>query len=176
MQNLDISIPLRDMSPLELESFRKCSFLVNLLSEMYEQYQIWIKEHPFDHRGFTWENKINSCLITSNFPIDEWSFGDLIWSKFKLTDNAGKVLLEGNEPFGCIATDMSGNAYLVFRGSKSLKDFSSDAQMANIQYEVPSQKRGSEIFLLKKDSIRFMRGCEMICMFNSQSYCLQQNY
>lgn len=138
------------MSLFELESFRKCSFLVNLLSEMYEQYQIWIKEHPFDHRGFTWENKINSCLITSNFPIDEWSFGDLIWSKFKLTDNAGKVLLEGNEPFGCTATDMSGNAYLVFRGSKSLKDFSSDAQMANIQYEVPSQKKGVRNLFVEK--------------------------
>lgn len=148
MKNVDVGIPLSDLSPTELTSFKTCSFLVNLLSQMYEQYQSWIKEHPLNPRGFIW-NKSNVCPVTSDFRIEDWTFGALIWSKFKLIDKTGKVVLEGNEPFGCIAKNKDGNVYLVFRGSKSLKDFIADAQMAFAEYEVPSPKGVRKIYVEK---------------------------
>lgn len=148
MQNLDIDIPLKDLSPIELARFRACNFLVNVLSNMYDQYSVWIKHHPLNPHGFIWD-KVNACLITSDFHIEDWIFGDLIWSRFSLTDETGKIVLTGDEPFGCIVRHRDGGAYLVFRGSKSLKDFFADAQAKTIQYKVPTQNEVRHIYVEK---------------------------
>jgi len=60
------------------ETFKTCTFLVNVLSHMYDQ---WVKAgSPLN---FNWQPE-NVCPITSNFKITDYSFGQLIWSTFTL--------------------------------------------------------------------------------------------
>jgi len=128
------------------ETFKTCSFLVNVLSYMYEQYEQWKKRHPLQpSESFPWTPE-DVCPVTQSFNLSDFRFGNLIWSKFTLTNQEG----EKNEPFGCVVTsNIDGAIYLVFRGSKSIRDFLADAEMQHVRYDPPDQNEVRHLFVEK---------------------------
>jgi len=104
---------------------------VNTLSHMYEQ---WVSAgSPLD---FQWQPE-NVCPLNSNFKVDEFGFGNLIWSRFAYK-NAFGAEVTVTEPFGCIAQSKTeGDLYLVFRGSKSAADFLVDVETGPASYMAP---------------------------------------
>lgn len=121
-----MEIPLRDLDSLDLAKFKISNFLVNVLSQMYEQWQ----KTPL---GFKWIPS-STCLYDHGYCINDFTFGELIWSEF-LTPNG--VL--HNEPFGCIIKhNATASQYLIFRGSKSLPDFVKDFEIKLLPYRAPT--------------------------------------
>lgn len=130
------------------ETFKTCSFLVNVLSQMYEQYAQWKKLHPLKPPElFPWE-PANVCPVTKDFKLSDFKFGNLIWSKFTLATSEEENLLERNEPFGCVITsNLGGAVYLIFRGSKSIRDFLADAEMQHVRYDPPDQNEIRHLYV-----------------------------
>ncbi len=113
------------------QTFKVCTFLVNVLSHMYDQ---WIQAGSPPPPNFNWK-PANACPITNDFKVEDYSFGQLIWSTFTL--ELKKVPI--TEPFGCLVKSNSdGKLYLVFRGSKSLDDFLVDAEFKPVPYSAPT--------------------------------------
>ena len=121
-----------DFGASDPSTFKVCTFLVNVLSYMYEQ---WNNVKPKPHippAPFNWQ-PVNACPVTNNFKVTDYDFRPLIWSTF--TYNGNTV----TEPFGCVVLSKAdGSFYLVFRGSKSDADFSVDDQTDMISYDAPT--------------------------------------
>jgi hypothetical protein len=95
---------------------------------MYEQ---WI--NAGSPRDFDWQ-PANACPITNDFKVDDYAFGQLIWSTFTL-----EFKKTVTEPFGCLVKSKTdGSLYLVFRGSKSLEDFEVDIEFKPVAYSAPT--------------------------------------
>jgi hypothetical protein len=110
------------------QTFKVCTFLVNVLSHMYDQ---WVKAgSPLN---FDWRPE-NACPITKDFKVEDYNFGQLIWSTFTLESQKTVT-----EPFGCLVkSKIDGSLFLVFRGSKSLDDFLVDAEFKPVPYSAPT--------------------------------------
>ena len=119
------ALDFRDSDPA---TFKICSFLVNVLSHMYEQ---WVKSgSPLD---FDWQ-PVNACEITNDFKVSDYEFITLIWSTFTY-ENALGAKKTVTEPFGSIVkSTVDGNLFLVFRGSKSAADFLVDVETSPVSY------------------------------------------
>ena len=102
-----------DFGASDPSTFKVCTFLVNVLSYMYDQW----KNAGFPKRDeFHWQ-PVNACPVTTDFKVTDYTFGPLIWSKFDYS------MGQANEPFGSVVRAKAGGSlYLVFRGSKSLID------------------------------------------------------
>lgn len=136
MPNINVRFPLRDLVPLDLAEFKTCNFLVNVLSEMYEEYTRWMK-NPFKNPDFKWI-PATTCLFNHGHRVEEFYFGKLIWSAYTFIDIDGKEKIV-NEPFACIfQSKSSGYAFLVFRGSKSIQDFLADREIKPVPYIPPT--------------------------------------
>ena len=93
---------------------------MNVLSNMYEQ---WL--NAGSPRDFDWQ-PANACPITKDFKVEDYAFGQLIWSTFTL-----EFKKTATEHFGCLVKSKTdGSLYLVFRGSKSLEDFEVDIEFS----------------------------------------------
>lgn len=57
-------------------TFKVCTFLVNVLSNMYEQ---WV--NAGSPAKFNWQ-PANACRVTNDFKVKDYDFGQLIWSTF----------------------------------------------------------------------------------------------
>ncbi|TLG75065.1 lipase family protein [Methylocystis sp. B8] len=113
------------------QTFKVCTFLVNVLSHMYDQ---WIQAGSPPPPSFNWK-PANACPITNDFKVDDYSFGQLIWSTFTLE----LIKTPITEPFGCLVKSKTDSSlYLVFRGSKSLDDFLVDAEFKPVPYSAPT--------------------------------------
>lgn len=111
-------------------TFRVCSFLVNVLSNMYDQWKTAGKPGPDQ---FDW-TPVDSCLVPTELKVGDFKFFPLIWSKYKW------ALEERTEPFGCYVRSLTGNLFLVFRGSKTIADFCVDTETALVSYQPPPTK------------------------------------
>lgn len=128
-----MEIPLKDLDPADITKFKICNFLVNVLSQMYEQWQ----KTPM---GFKWIPS-STCLYDHGYHINDFTFGELIWSEF-LTPNG----ILHKEPFGCIIKhNASASQFLIFRGSKSLPDFVKDLEIKLLPYRAPTLNPPSNI-------------------------------
>ncbi len=128
-----MEIPLKDLSSSDMAKFKACNFLVNVLSQMYEQWQ----EAPL---GFKWI-PTSTCLYDHGYQVSDFSFGELIWSEFATPNGELHI-----EPFGCIVKhNTSAHNYLIFRGSKSLPDFVKDFEIKLLTYRAPTLNPPSNI-------------------------------
>lgn len=111
--------------------FRVCSFLVNVLSYMYQQWKD--AGSPTDPSQFDWK-PTNGCALTTDFDTRDYDFGQLIWSKYTWL---GKQRIE---PFGALVRSKAsaGLYYLVFRGSKTIADFCVDLEAGLVPYTAPT--------------------------------------
>lgn len=101
---------------------------MNVLSQMYDQ---WL--NAGSPRDFDWQ-PVNACPITKDFKVEDYNFGQLIWSTFTL-----EIKKTVTEPFGCLVkSKIDGSLFLVFRGSKSLDDFLVDAEFKPVPYSAPT--------------------------------------
>lgn len=136
MPNINVSFPLRDLNPLDVTEFKVCNFLVNVLSEMYEEFTRWERD-PRRTPEFIW-NPANACLFNHEHRVGEFYFGKLIWSSYSFVNIEGKEKTVF-EPFACIVqSKLSGHAFLVFRGSKSIQDFLADREINPVPYTPPT--------------------------------------
>ena len=125
-----------DFGASDPSTFRVCTFLVNVLSHMYEQ---WMDAHsPIPPTGkFDWQ-PANACPVTTDFKVSDYDFGSLIWSTFNYTDVHG-IEQQATEPFGSLVrAKADGSLYLVFRGSKSDADFRVDLKKNPVRYDPPN--------------------------------------
>lgn len=119
------------------QTFKVCTFLVNVLSHMYDQ---WVKAgSPLN---FDWRPE-NACPITNDFKVEDYNFGQLIWSTF--TPEFKKPV---TEPFGCLVKSKT-DVFLVFRGSKSFDDFSADVEFKPVAYSAPTPNPPPGIFVAR---------------------------
>lgn len=119
-------------NPLGLGSgFRVCSFLVNVLSYMYQQWKD--AGSPTDPSKFNWK-PTNVCPLTTDFDTGDYDFGQLIWSKYTWLDKP-RI-----EPFGALVKSKASADlyYLVFRGSKTVADFCVDTEAGLVSYTAPT--------------------------------------
>ncbi len=112
---------------------------MNVLSHMYDQ---WVKAgSPLN---FNWQPE-NACPITNDFKVEDYNFGQLIWSTFTL-----EFKKTVTEPFGCLVKSKTdGSLFLVFRGSKSLDDFLVDAEFKPVAYSAPTPNPPPGIFVAR---------------------------
>lgn len=124
-----------DFGDSDPATFKVCTFLVNVLSHMYDQWKT--AKPPFPGPGqFKWQ-PANHCPVTNNFKVTDYDFGDLIWSTFTYTDQGQQKT--ATEPFGSIVkAKADGSLYLVFRGSKSPADFLVDKETTPVPYNAPT--------------------------------------
>ena len=126
-------------------TFQTCNFLVNVLSNMYEQWAAAAKPKNFHWgKGLKYQ-PTDVCPITmSNFKVSDFNFGTLIWSTDFVYNKKGDT---ASEPFGCVVeSNKDGALYLVFRGSKSLLiDFAADALTDPTAYSAPTPHAPSNI-------------------------------
>ncbi len=110
-------------------TFKVCTFLVNVLSHMYDQ---WVKAGKPKPDQFKWQ-PVNACPVTSDFKVTDYAFfGKLIWSTFTWLGS------KRTEPFGGIFKSNADNSlYLIFRGSKTFADFCVDAEAGLEPYKAP---------------------------------------
>jgi len=111
-------------------TFKICSFLVNVLSNMYDQ---WVTSGRPGPDQFTWTPNY-SCLVPVDFQVTDFDYWpQLIWSKYLW------FLKERYEPFGCLVkSKKDSRVYLVFRGSKSIADFMVDDEAGLVSYTAPT--------------------------------------
>jgi hypothetical protein len=129
--------PLQAPPGYDLDIARTCSFIVNVASNMCEQ---WIADGEPDPDKFSWV-PTDSCPITSPVvPIDQWQFTGPFWSNFMpVTDHV-------IEPFGTFAYGPEGNtAFLAFRGSQTDDDYVMDGKIEMVAYNPPTVPSGSGI-------------------------------
>lgn len=121
------------------QTFKVCTFLVNVLSHMYDQ---WVKAgSPLN---LDWRPE-NACPITNDFKVEDYNFGQLIWSTFTL-----EIKKTVTEPFGCLVkSKIDGSLFLVFRGSKSLDDFLVDAEFKPVAYSAPTPNPPPGMFVAR---------------------------
>jgi hypothetical protein len=135
-----------DAEPLDFgaskqSTFKVCTFLVNVLSNMYLQ---WEKAGSHDAADFKW-TPFNACPVTQDLKVSDFSFSSLIWSTFTYKNGLG-VEKTATEPFGCISkSNADGMFYLVFRGSKSVADFLVDVETDPVVYSAPTPNPPSGI-------------------------------
>lgn len=128
-----MEIPLKDLSSSDIAKFKICNFLVNVVSQMYEQRQ----KTPL---GFKWI-PTSTCLYDHGYQVSDFTFGELIWSEFATPNDELYI-----EPFACIIKhNASAQNYLIFRGSKSLPDFVKDFEIKLVPYWAPTPKPPSNI-------------------------------
>jgi len=101
-----------------------CSFLVNVGSDMCQQ---WIKQGKPATSSFDWVPD-DPCPYTSSYNLDDYTFGDPIWSTFTYKGTSY------TEPFAFVAQTSSAN-YLVFRGSQTTVDFDLDGEDPQVAYQ-----------------------------------------
>ena len=118
-------------------TFKVCSFLVNVLSNMYDQ---WVTSGKPLPELFKWQ-PVYSCLVPSVFKVTDFSFfGSLIWSKYTWG------VVPHHEPFGSLVkSNLDNKVYLVFRGSKSIADFLVDTEAGFESYTPPTPNPPSGI-------------------------------
>lgn len=118
--NESLSSPINFPPKYDLLTGQTCSYLVNVASNMADQ---WIATLSPPPASFSWTPQ-DPCIVTSGiFDLSKCKVHDLIWSTFTTGGNTY------TEPFGFTAT-YNGNNYLVFRGSKTDVDFKIDAETA----------------------------------------------
>ncbi len=134
-----------DFGPSDPATFKVCSFLVNVLSQMYEQWENAKFPQPSWGVPFNWQPANCPCQVTKNFVVGDYQFWPLIWSSFNPGNKLGMV----TEPFGAIVQhqEPGGNVsfYLVFRGSKSDADFAADFETLPMAYTAPTPNPPSDI-------------------------------
>lgn len=127
-----------DFGTADPETFKVCSFLVNVMSHMYAQW-----ESAGFPLSFDW-SPAYVCKVSSDFKVEEFVFGSLIWSTF--TYKKKGVETQVTEPFGALVESRTnGNQYLVFRGSKSDADLAVDAEIAPVAYTAPTPHCAADI-------------------------------
>jgi hypothetical protein len=119
--------------------FKVCTCLVNVVSQMYDQWVNAGKPIP-PKTPFNWK-PANACKVTSDPPlgpysadlkVSDYDFGELIWSTFTW-------VVPKTEPFGCVVkSKIDGSLYLVFRGSKTPQDFLVDDETLAVPYHAPT--------------------------------------
>lgn len=125
------------------EIFKICTFLVNVLSHMYDQ---WNTEGCPPEHTFIWVPK-NICSTTADFKVSDYEFGELIWSTFTLKQSDGTEKTF-TEPFGSfVQSKIDRKVYLVFRGSKSPQDFHVDVEGGLVIYDPPMQNEVRHIYV-----------------------------
>lgn len=113
-------------------TFRVCAFLVNVLSDMYEQWKSIKPKPPVPPAPFNWQ-PYNPCTYTSSFKVTDFEFRPLVWSKYTW------VGITFTEPFGCtVRSKINGTEYVVLRGSKTIADFCIDAEADLVAYTAPT--------------------------------------
>ena len=128
-----------DFGASDRSTFKVCTFLVNVLSNMYEQ---WV--NAGSPAKFNWQ-PVNACRVTNDFKVKDYDFGQLIWSTFTYKNVQG-VEKTATEPFGSVVKfKADGSLYLVFRGSKSIADFLVDDETDPITYSAPTPNPPSGI-------------------------------
>ena len=115
------ALPMYFPNHFDLAKAKFCAELVGYAYEMYDQ---WKKsDSPRKESGFQWDIPSNTGL----------TFSSPIWSTMK-----SFKFLDRSEPFGFVAQDGSGNAYLVFRGTNSVSDWAQDIEVHQTEYEYVS--------------------------------------
>lgn len=128
-----------DFGASDPSTFKVCTFLVNVLSNMYDQWVTAGSPAKFD-----WQ-PVNACPVTNDFKVKDYDFGQLIWSTFTYKNALG-VDKTATEPFGSVVKfKADGSLYLVFRGSKSIADFLVDDERDPITYNAPTPNPPSGI-------------------------------
>ncbi|GAB3987562.1 hypothetical protein GCM10029978_106860 [Actinoallomurus acanthiterrae] len=122
--------PLKPPPGYDLNIAQICSFVVNVASDMCEQWKAAGKPSP---GKFSWKPS-DSCPITnSRFPVDHWKFTGPIWSTFT---PEGKTT---TEPFAIFAYGPdTKTAFLAFRGSQTGDDFIMDGKYKPVPYTPPT--------------------------------------
>jgi triacylglycerol lipase len=110
--------------------FRVCTFLVNVLSNMYDQWKSANPPFPPPDQ-FKWR-PVNACPVTNDFKVTDYDFGQLIWSTFTYKDDQGDEQT-ATEPFGSLVKSKA-DLYLVFRGTKSAADVGADKETFLVPY------------------------------------------
>ena len=119
-------------------TFKVCTFLVNVLSHMYDQ---WVLAgSPIPPTPFSWQ-PANACPVTTDFKVADYDFGPLIWSTFNYGKKRGVT-----EPFASVVRSKAGGSlYLVYRGSKSSDDFLADDETTMVPYYAPTPDPPSDV-------------------------------
>jgi hypothetical protein len=125
-----IETPLKVPSGYDLETARTCSFVVNVVCDMSEQWKTQNKPNPSQ---FSWA-AADSCSITrQRYRVDDWRFAGPSWSSFK------PVFATTTEPFAAFAYGPDDHtAFLAFRGSQTDDDFLMDAKTELVPYTPPT--------------------------------------
>lgn len=122
--------PLKPPPGYDLDIAKTCSFIVNVVCDMCEQWKAEGKPSP---DKFSWRPS-DSCPITNAvFPIDQWKFQGPLWSTFT---PEGRTT---SEPFAIFAYGPdSHTAFLAFRGSQTGDDYIMDGQTKLVAYTPPA--------------------------------------
>jgi hypothetical protein len=130
-----LAMPLVAPLKYDLLLARTCSFLVNVGSDMGDQFVAWRKSHPLSPpTEFTkvWI-PTDKCAITSGrHSVNDYKIGDLTY---------GTIVEEATtriEPFAFSAVDKTNPAvaFLVFRGTKTGEDLLVDADHPQVDYRL----------------------------------------
>jgi hypothetical protein len=124
-----IGTPLKAPPGYDLDIARTCSFIVNVASDMCEQ---WKADGKPSAGKFSWTPS-DSCPITAQaFPLDNWKFVGPFWSSFT------PVTKPTSEPFAVFGYGPDTHtAFLAFRGSQTDADFIMDAKTKMVSYNPP---------------------------------------
>lgn len=153
--------PLQAPPGYDLDIARTCSFIVNVASNMCEQ---WIADGEPDADKFSWAPS-DSCPITSPVvPLDQWQFVGPFWSSFTPgTDTT-------SEPFAIFAYGPdSQTAFLAFRGSQTDDDYIMDGKIELVAYDPPTVPSVSEI-RVERGFYEVFSGLDQSALMDALSY------
>jgi hypothetical protein len=116
-----------------MDNAKVCSFLVNVASDMCQQ---WLQQGQPSPSSFKWTPNDPCPYTNTQYDVNDFNFGayddppnSLIWSTFQYK---GQTY---SEPLGFIAMPANGGAfYLVFRGSQTSVDFDLDGEDPQVPY------------------------------------------
>lgn len=103
------SLPMYFPSGFDLSTARLCAQLTAYAYQMYNQWKA--EGRPRKESGFTWQTPSATGL----------TFSSPIWSTVRTL-----FITNDSEPFGFVASDSTGQGYLVFRGTESANDWFTD--------------------------------------------------
>jgi triacylglycerol lipase len=96
----------------------EASLCASLVLTAYDQYTQWENQDYPSQSDFQWTPSNSQAL----------HYSSAIWGKIKFS------WIELDEPFGFVAWDGAGHAYIVFRGTLSYADAAVDAEIAQAAY------------------------------------------
>jgi hypothetical protein len=130
-----LAMPLVAPLKYDLLLARTCSFLVNVGSDMGDQFVEWRKSHPLSPPADFTKAWIptDKCAITSgHHSVNDYNIGDLTYGT--ITEGATTRI----EPFAFSAVYKTNPAvaFLIFRGTKTGEDLLVDADHPQVDYRL----------------------------------------